>query len=227
MATTLSSNYWTATATSTGVSVLAPDTTKNHVPGYKLPVEERMQKFDQHKFGLCVSCDAGLDDYSDFVRDPVTFTPGLMCNDCVHFYNAGSSVALRVRTEITRAKEELSALITGELYLGDDTQTLPTTRFEEEWALAETSQDRAILLAFYSPTASLTLTRYQRSILMDVTLPATKSNNPEAELTFCDGTLRKRVCDFAYCVEDSEGGGGYWYCDACRNFADQQEQDED
>jgi len=60
-----------------------------HVPGYKLPVEERMKKFDEHKFGLCVSCDAGLDEYNDFMRDPVTFTPGLMCHDCIHFYKKG------------------------------------------------------------------------------------------------------------------------------------------
>jgi hypothetical protein len=59
-----------------------------HVPGYKLPVEERMKKFDEHKFGLCVSCDAGLDEPNDFMRDPVTFTPGLMCHDCIHYYSS-------------------------------------------------------------------------------------------------------------------------------------------
>ena len=131
-------------------------------------------------------------------------------------------------TPMTPGTTEVVVLTTGAWYLGWNAEKWsPIPSFEEEWALAETSQDRAILLAFYSPIASLTLTHYRRSILMDVTLPATKSNNPEAELTFCDGTLRQRVCDFAYCVEDSEGGGGYWYCDACRNFADQQEQDED
>ena len=40
----------------------------------------------------------------------------------------------------------------------------------------------------------------------------------------CDGTLRKRVCGFAYCVEDTPDGEGYWYCDECRGY---KEEDED
>jgi hypothetical protein len=237
MATTLSSNYWTATAAaSTSASVLAVDTTtKTHVPGYKLPLEERMKKFDTHKFGLCVSCDAGLDDYDDFERDPVTFTPGLMCHDCihyykkdcVHYYNKAGYVG-RGYDPMTPGAKELSALITGAWY-PESSQCCPCwglfLNFEDQWALADTPQKRAMLLAFYSPNASPTLTQYQRSILMDVTLPATKSVNPDAELTFCDGTLCSRVCDFAYCVEDTLDGEGYWYCDACRNFADQQDED--
>jgi len=90
MTSTFESKTATATATAattTGAAATAVDTTtKTHVPGYKLPVEERMEKFDKHKFGLCVSCDAGLDDRADFTRDPVTNTPGLMCNDCVAYY---------------------------------------------------------------------------------------------------------------------------------------------
>ena len=80
-------------ATTTSASASAVDTTtKTHVPGYKLPLEERMKKFDEHKFGLCVSCDAGLDDRDDFMRDPVTLTCGLMCHDCVHHYTKAGYV---------------------------------------------------------------------------------------------------------------------------------------
>ena len=130
-------------------------------------------------------------------------------------------------TPMTPDTAEVVVLTTGAWYLGWNAKRwTPIPRFEEQWTLAKTPQERASLLAFYSPNASLTLTHYQQSILMTVTLPATTSDNPDAELTFCDGTIRKRVCDFAYCVEDSEGDG-YWYCDACRNFATQQEQDED
>ena len=236
MATIISSHYWTATAAaSTSASMLALDTTtKTHVPGYKLPVEERMKKFDTHKFGLCVSCDAGLDDYDDFERDPVTFTPGLMCNDCIRYYTKDylhcrdEAGYIRGYDPMTPGTAEVVVLTTGAWYPGwkADTWT-PIPRFEEQWALAKTSQERARLLSFYSPNASLNRTHYRRSDLMNVDLPATKSDNPEAELTFCAGTIRKRVCDFAYCVEDSEGDGGYWYCDACRNFANQQLQEDD
>jgi hypothetical protein len=82
----ITTSYWTATATCASAS--AVETTKTHVPGFKLTQEERMQKFDDHKFGLCVSCDAGLDDRADFMSDP-RFPGGfaLMCNDCVDYYN--------------------------------------------------------------------------------------------------------------------------------------------
>jgi len=132
-------------------------------------------------------------------------------------------------TPMTPSTAEVVVLTTGAWYPGWNATTwTPIHSFEEQWALATTSEQRASLLAFYSPTASLTLTHYQRSILINVTLPANKSDNQDAELTFCDGTLRKRVCDFAYCVEDTDpDGAGYWYCDECRNFANEQEQHED
>jgi len=120
-------------------------------------------------------------------------------------------------TPMTPATAEIFALMTGTWHLGWKANTwTPITSFEEQWALAQTSKARAHLLDTYFPLASETLTRYQRCILMSVTLPATKSSHPDAELTFCDGTLRKRVCDFAYCVQDTPDGSGYWYCDACR-----------
>jgi hypothetical protein len=127
-------------------------------------------------------------------------------------------------TPMTPATQEVFMLTTGAWHPGWKANTwTPIPSFEEQWALAKTSQARASLLALYSPTASLSLTHYQRSILMSVSLPATKSTHPDAELTFCDGTLRQRVCDFAYCVEDTPDGEGYWYCDECRRFAEEQD----
>jgi hypothetical protein len=131
-------------------------------------------------------------------------------------------------TPMTPATAEIFALMTGTWHLGWKANTwTPIASLEEQWALAQTSKARAHLLDTYFPLASETLTHYQRGILMSVTLPATKSSHPDAELTFCDGTLRKRVCDFAYCVQDTPDGSGYWYCDECRNFANKQEDDEE
>ena len=131
-------------------------------------------------------------------------------------------------TPMTPSTEEVVALMTGTWHLGWNATTwTPIPSFEEQWALTTTSEQRASLLAFHSPTASATLTHFQRSILINVNLPANKSDNLDAELTFCDGTLRKRVCGFAYCVEDAQDGAGNWYCDECRNFANEQEQEED
>jgi hypothetical protein len=93
MTSTLASKTATAAATTSAAATAVDTTTKTHVPGYKLPVEERMEKFDRHKFGLCVSCDAGLDDRADFTRDPVTNTPGLMCNDCVDYYEKAGCIS--------------------------------------------------------------------------------------------------------------------------------------
>ncbi len=128
-------------------------------------------------------------------------------------------------TPMTPATSEVSALMTGIWHLGWTANTwAPIPNFEEQWAIAQTSEARASLLLTYFPLASETLTHYRRSILMNVSLPATKSSNPDAELTFCDGTLRRRVCGFAYCVEDTPDGEGYWYCDECRGY---KEEDED
>ena len=76
--TTPATNYWTATAT----TVMAAE---KHTPGFKLTEEERAKKHDQHKFGLCCDCDAGLDDRADFICD----VSGLMCNACQAYYTGG------------------------------------------------------------------------------------------------------------------------------------------
>ena len=86
----ITTSYWTATATCASASAVKT----THEPGFKLTQEERMQKFDDHKFGLCVSCDAGLDDRADFMSDP-RFPGGfaLMCNACVDYYNKAGYVS--------------------------------------------------------------------------------------------------------------------------------------
>ena len=84
-------NYWTDTATANNsASVLAVE----HAPGFKLTQEERMKKFDEHKYGMCVSCDAGLDDRATFQVDP-RFPRGfaMMCNACIDYYNKAGYVS--------------------------------------------------------------------------------------------------------------------------------------
>lgn len=88
--TTTTSNYWTATAAATSPYVLlaASEDKNQHEPGTKLSSEERMKKSDEHKYGLCCSCDQGLDDRADFVCD--THVDGrfaLMCNACNEYYS--------------------------------------------------------------------------------------------------------------------------------------------
>jgi hypothetical protein len=130
-------------------------------------------------------------------------------------------------TPMTPGTAEVSALMTGIWRLGWTANTwAPILNFEEQWAMAKTSEARASLLQTYFPLASEKLTFHQRRILMSVSLPAKKSSHPDAELTFCDGTLRRRVCGFAYCMEDTPDGEGYWYCDECRNFAHDQDNDQ-
>jgi hypothetical protein len=153
----------------------------------------------------------------------------LECSDSTNYTTNASSMtttmdAAACMTPKTPATQEVFMLTTGAWYPGWKANTwTPIPSFEEQWALAKTSQARASLLALYSPTASLSLTHHQRSILMSVSLPATKSTHPDAELTFCDGRLRKRVCGFAYCMEDTPDGEGYWYCDECRRFGEEQD----
>ena len=81
--TTTAMNYWTATANATSVSVFPV----KHVPGFKLTEEERDIKSDEHKYGLCCSCDAGLDDRADFVcHSKKDGELTLKCNACDDYY---------------------------------------------------------------------------------------------------------------------------------------------
>ena len=84
---TTTANYWTATAAATSPRVIIVN---KHVPGFLLTKEERKQKFDLHKYGLCCQCDAGLDDRADFVvcddDGDLQNDMMLMCNACDDYY---------------------------------------------------------------------------------------------------------------------------------------------
>ena len=81
MTTMTTTNYWTATAFAVS---------KKHTPGFKLTADERAMKSDEHQFGVCCSCDAGLDDRADFQVDyRASGGFALMCNACSAYYACG------------------------------------------------------------------------------------------------------------------------------------------
>jgi len=100
---TTATHYTTATAAAACGSVVVFSCcdkeeknakTKPHEPGFKLTHEERMKKCDQHKYGVCVTCDVGLDDRADFTCDPRM--PGgfsLMCHSCFDYFNKNGYVS--------------------------------------------------------------------------------------------------------------------------------------
>jgi hypothetical protein len=103
MTTTASTIYWNATAASTVAPCVVGR--PRHTPGVKLTHEERMVKSDQHQFGLCCDCDAGLDDRSDFIiGNHATYTR-LLCNDCSAYY-AEACTALRVQRFFSKNDSE-------------------------------------------------------------------------------------------------------------------------
>jgi hypothetical protein len=99
--TTLSTNYWNATAASTVAPCVV--TRPRHTPGIKLTQDQRDAKSEQHKFGLCCDCDAGLDDRADFVLRK-HFISRLVCNDCSEYYT-DACTALRVRRLLAKMND--------------------------------------------------------------------------------------------------------------------------
>ena len=99
--TATSTNYWNATAASTVATCVVAR--PRHTPGIKLTHEECIAKNDQHKFGLCCDCDAGLDDRADFVLRKHFFTR-LLCNDCSAYYTEACT-ALRVRRLLAKMND--------------------------------------------------------------------------------------------------------------------------
>lgn len=90
--TTPATNYWTATA----AAVTKPDaydgTSTDAAPyNFKLTPEERAAKSSQHQFGLCDSCDTGLDDrahfYCHFDDDKMILT----CRACDSYFDGGGA----------------------------------------------------------------------------------------------------------------------------------------
>ena len=84
--TTTPTNYWTATAIAASATTALP--VKQYVlPCFNLTQEERDIKSDEHKYGLCCSCDAGLDDRADFVcHSKKDGELTLRCNACDDYY---------------------------------------------------------------------------------------------------------------------------------------------
>ena len=64
-----------------------------HKPGIKLTELERFEKSNEHPFGLCGSCDAGLDNREDFVCSVVADDVKVRCNACYDYYAEEESLA--------------------------------------------------------------------------------------------------------------------------------------
>lgn len=66
-------------------------TTKNQ-PAIKLTQFERDEKSSQYEFGICETCDAGLDNRDDFVVTVVADGIKVRCNNCDFYYQVDESV---------------------------------------------------------------------------------------------------------------------------------------
>ena len=104
MTTTASTIYWNATAASTVTTCVV--TRPRHTPGIKLTQDQRDVKSDQHKFGLCCDCDAGLDDRADFIIGKHATHTRLLCNDCSAYYTEACT-ALRVRRFLAKIDDHV------------------------------------------------------------------------------------------------------------------------
>jgi hypothetical protein len=68
------------------------ETTTKHQPAIKLTQIERDEKCSQHEFGICDTCDAGLDNRDDFVVTLVADGIKVRCNACEIYYQVEESV---------------------------------------------------------------------------------------------------------------------------------------
>jgi len=70
--------------------VVAKDSSSSSSPyNFKLTPEERAIKSGKHKFGLCSSCDAGLDDRAHFHAHFDDEKMELTCNACDDYFGGG------------------------------------------------------------------------------------------------------------------------------------------
>jgi hypothetical protein len=97
-ATDAATNYWTSTAFAVGPTACHhdddnDDNDDNHDAPYnfKLTPEERAKKSGQHQFGLCESCDTGLDDRADFHCYFNDNKMVLTCNACDSYFDGGGA----------------------------------------------------------------------------------------------------------------------------------------
>jgi hypothetical protein len=71
-----------------GVVVVAKDSSRSPF-NFKLTPEERAIKSGKHKFGLCSSCDEGLDDRAHFHAYFNDEKMELTCNACDDYFGGG------------------------------------------------------------------------------------------------------------------------------------------
>ena len=99
---------------------------------------------------------------------------------------------------------------------------METKTFEEQWNAIKACGARAIFHGRYFPKANERMSQYQKSLLIKVQLPKSKSSNPHAELMFCDSQILNRdsVCvGFTYCTQYHDPSGQrFWYCDECGEY---------
>ena len=92
---TATTNYWTATATAVALVTPPPHTVETRADAgpfnFTLTREERLVKSRQHKFGLCDSCDTGLNDRADFHCYFNDTKMTLTCNACDSYFGGGAS----------------------------------------------------------------------------------------------------------------------------------------
>lgn len=105
------------TMTTTAAATVAPCvvTRPRHTPGIKLTQDQRNAKSDQHKFGLCCDCDAGLDDRADFIvgkHAHIAFHR-FLCNDCSAYY-AEACTALRVQRFLAKNDDSEGDCVKGD-----------------------------------------------------------------------------------------------------------------
>ena len=82
----MTSNLETTT-TATATATATKDT-----PTIQLTLIERDEKSCQHEFGICDTCDAGLDNRDDFVVTVVADEIKVRCNACEIYYQVEESV---------------------------------------------------------------------------------------------------------------------------------------
>jgi hypothetical protein len=62
-------------------------------PVIRLTQEERQDKCLEHEYGICDSCDTGLDAPDDFVSSVVAYELHVRCISCYHYYAEEESIA--------------------------------------------------------------------------------------------------------------------------------------
>ena len=70
-----------------------PPVIKLTEPVIKLTELERVIKSSEHEFGICDTCDTGLDNREDFVCSVVEYVLHVRCNNCHYYYEEEESIA--------------------------------------------------------------------------------------------------------------------------------------